>query len=148
MSSSKNYMTNDEIDNHNRVNKRYFFYTYTRIHESLYKEQMSLMHPNLGPFSDVNDALARLIPFHLLQNQHPLEPEKIQDEKAEEILDKYSNILDKYSDLLEIMKSDIVYTGKKKVYNILSPPPDRSSIRVQSKMSHGPNNYNGVQNLL
>lgn len=125
-----------------------FYRLSNRIHESLYKEQMALMHPNLGPFSDMNDALARLIPFHLLQNQHPIQPEKVQDEKAEEILDKYSNILDKYSSLLEIMQSDIIYTGKKKVYNILSPPPDRSSTRVQSKLPHGSTNYNGVQNLL
>jgi hypothetical protein len=101
------------------------------------------MHPNLDPFTDVNDALSRLIPFHLLQDPHPRDPiEKVGDERAEEILDKYSQILDKYSDLQQMMQSDIIFTGRKKVYNILSPPPDRSSARVQAKMTHNTDIYN------
>ena len=137
-------MTNDEIDNHNRVNKRYFLSTNHRIHESLYKDQMSLMHPNLDPFSDLNDALARLIPFHLLQNPHPRDPvERIGGERADETLDKYSQILDKYSDLMQKMQSDIIYAGRKKVYSLLSPPLDRSSARVHAKMGHNTDVYNG-----
>ena len=101
---------------------------------------MSLMHPNLEPFTDFNDALARLIPFHLLQELPAEKSEKLCfEEKDEEILDKYSSLLDKYSDLLSTMQSDLIYSGKKKVSNLLSPPPDRSSSRVQSKSFNGPN---------
>ncbi len=104
---------------------------------------MSLMHPNLEPFTDFNDALARLIPFHLLQEISPEKAEKTEksllEDKDEEILDKYSSILDKYSDLLLTMQTDLVYSGKKKISNILSPPPDRGS-RMQSKTFNGPNN--------
>lgn len=103
------------------------------------------MHPNLEPFTDLNEALARLIPFHLLQNSQGTVPQEIENNKSEEILDKYSQILDKYSHLMKEMQSDIIYSGQKKVYNILSPAPDRLSARVQAKMSHNLQNLpNGL----
>ena len=58
---------------------------------------MSLMHPNLEPFGDINDTIGRLIPFHLLQNTETPSILKLDDSKEKDLLDKYSNLLDRLS---------------------------------------------------
>ncbi len=94
---------------------------------------MSLMHPNLDPFGDINDAIGRLIPFHLLQSTETFNIPKVDESKEKELLDKYSLLLDRYEALLESFKTDTVLFGQKKVNTILNPPERKT----QPQFNHG-----------